>query len=142
MKPVFVGGRLVAFASTTAHVPDIGGRLRAIESRQIFEEGFQIPLMKLVDGGDMDQTLVRLLRQNVRTPEQTLGDIWAQLSGAQRLTVGAVALGHHHHPPRASIASPMGCPFATMPQPARPRGPRGRPPPPDRTPSPATATRG
>ena len=80
VKPVFRGGRIVAFASTTAHVPDIGGRLRAIESRQIFEEGFQIPLMKLVDGGRVDETLVRLLRLNVRTPEQTLGDIWAQLA--------------------------------------------------------------
>ena len=90
VKPVFLGEKLVAFASTTAHVPDIGGRLRAIESRQIFEEGFQIPLMKLVDGGSMDRTLVRLLRQNVRTPEQTLGDIWAQLSAnelmARRVT--------------------------------------------------------
>ena len=80
VKPIFAGTRIVAFASTTAHVPDIGGRLRAIESRQIFEEGFQIPLMKLVDGGRVDETLVRLLERNVRTPEQTLGDIWAQLS--------------------------------------------------------------
>ena len=80
VKPIFVAQRLVAFASTTAHVPDIGGRLRAIESRQIFEEGFQIPLMKLMDAGTMDGSLVRLLENNVRTPEQTLGDIWAQLS--------------------------------------------------------------
>ncbi len=80
VKPVFHDGRIVAFSSTAAHVPDIGGRLRAIEARQIFEEGFQIPLMKLVDAGRVDETLVRLLRRNVRTPEQTLGDIWAQLS--------------------------------------------------------------
>lgn len=80
VRPIFHGERLVGFSSTTAHVPDIGGRLRAIESRQIFEEGLQIPLMKLIDGGEVDQTLVRLIRQNVRTPEQTLGDIWAQLS--------------------------------------------------------------
>jgi len=80
VKPIFHAGRRVAFSATTAHVPDIGGRLRAIESRQIFEEGFQIPLMKLVGAGQVDETLVRLLELNVRTPEQTLGDIWAQLS--------------------------------------------------------------
>ncbi|MCP5155774.1 MAG: hydantoinase B/oxoprolinase family protein [Ectothiorhodospiraceae bacterium] len=80
VKPIFLGERLVAFASTTSHVPDIGGRLRAIESRQVYEEGLQIPLMKLVDAGRVDQTLVGLIRRNVRTPEQTLGDIWAQLS--------------------------------------------------------------
>jgi N-methylhydantoinase B len=80
VKPIFNQDRVVAFASTTAHVPDIGGRLRAIESRQIFEEGLQIPLMKLIDAGRVDETLVRLIRLNVRTPEQTIGDIWAQLS--------------------------------------------------------------
>ena len=80
VKPIFVGDTIVAFASTTAHVPDIGGRLRAIESRQVFEEGLQIPLMKLIDAGQVDETLVKMLRKNVRTPEQTVGDIWAQLS--------------------------------------------------------------
>ena len=80
VKPIFRDGELLAFASTTAHVPDIGGRLRAIESRQLFEEGLQIPLMKLIDAGRVDETLVRLIELNVRTPEQTIGDIWAQLS--------------------------------------------------------------
>jgi N-methylhydantoinase B len=80
VKPIFAAGRVIAFAATTAHVPDIGGRLRALESRQIFEEGFQIPLMKLIDAGQVDETLVRLLALNVRTPEQTIGDIWAQIS--------------------------------------------------------------
>ena len=39
VKPIFNGDSLVAFSATTSHVPDIGGRLRAIESRQVFEEG-------------------------------------------------------------------------------------------------------
>lgn len=90
VKPIFVDQTIVAFASTTAHVPDIGGRLRAIESRQVFEEGLQIPLMKLIDAGRVDETLVKMIRQNVRTPEQTIGDIWAQLSAnelmARRIT--------------------------------------------------------
>lgn len=80
VKPIFVGETIVAFASTAAHVPDIGGRLRALESRQVYEEGLQIPLMKLIDAGRVDETLVKMIRQNVRTPEQTIGDIWAQLS--------------------------------------------------------------
>ena len=80
VKPIFRDGRLVAFAATTSHVPDIGGRLRAIESRQVFEEGLQIPPMHLIREGAADETLVRLIRRNVRTPDQTLGDIWAQVS--------------------------------------------------------------
>ncbi|MDA1307646.1 MAG: hydantoinase B/oxoprolinase family protein [Acidobacteria bacterium] len=90
VKPIFLGEKIVAFASSAAHVPAIGGRLRALESRQVFEEGLQIPLMKLIDAGQVDATLVKMIRQNVRTPEQTIGDIWAQLSAnelmARRIT--------------------------------------------------------
>ncbi|MFI5377600.1 MAG: hydantoinase B/oxoprolinase family protein, partial [Candidatus Rokuibacteriota bacterium] len=84
VKPIFLieGGRarLVAFSSTTAHMPDIGGRIRAIEARELFEEGFHIPLTHLIREGRVDDTLIALLRANVRTPDQTTGDIWAQVS--------------------------------------------------------------
>ena len=78
VKPIFRRGRLVAFSATTAHMPDIGGRVRAIEAREIFEEGLHLPLTKLVREGRPDTTLLELVRANVRTPDQTVGDIWAQ----------------------------------------------------------------
>ena len=80
VKPIFHGDRLVAFSATTSHMPDIGGRIRAIEAREVFEEGVHIPLSKVVHAGTPDETLIRLLRAHVRTPDQTLGDIWAQVS--------------------------------------------------------------
>jgi N-methylhydantoinase B len=80
LKPIFHGDRLVAFSATTSHMPDIGGRIRAIEAREIFEEGLHIPLTWLVRDGRTDDTLVQLVRANVRTPDQTMGDIWAQAS--------------------------------------------------------------
>ena len=80
VKPIFRGGRLVAFAASTSHVPDIGGRVRSVEPRELYEEGFHIPLMHLIREGQPDETLIRLLRTNVRTPDQTLGDVWAQTS--------------------------------------------------------------
>src|SRR5258707_3727642 len=80
LKPIFHAGRLVAFSPTTSHMPDIAGRLRAIEAREIFEEGLHIPLAKLVHAGRQDDTLIQLIRANVRTPDQTMGDIWAQAS--------------------------------------------------------------
>src|SRR5712692_9600466 len=79
LKPIFRGGRLVAFSATTSHMPDIGGRVRAIEAREIFEEGLHIPLMKLREDGRTNETLIGLIRANVRTPDQTVGDIWAQV---------------------------------------------------------------
>ena len=80
LKPIFHRDRLVAFSATTSHMPDIGGRIRAIEAREIFEEGLHIPLTWLVRGRRTDDTLVQLIRANVRTPDQTMGDIWAQAS--------------------------------------------------------------
>src|SRR5438034_1286897 len=84
LKPIFHRDRLVAFSATTAHMPDIGGRVRAIEAREVFEEGLHIPLAKLVHAGRTDDTLVQLIRANVRTPDMTMGDIWAQ-AGANEL---------------------------------------------------------
>jgi N-methylhydantoinase B len=78
VRPIFHGGRIVAYGATTSHVPDIGGRLRSTEARELFEEGFHIPPMLLLRDGVADATLIKLLRTNIRTPDQTEGDIWAQ----------------------------------------------------------------
>jgi N-methylhydantoinase B len=90
VKPIFhrIGDRdrLVAFSATTSHMPDIGGRVRAIEARELFEEGLHIPLTKLIRAGQPDETLLQLIRANVRTPDQTVGDIWAQASANELMT--------------------------------------------------------
>ena len=80
-KPIFHDGRIVAFAASTAHAPDIGGKVRSVESREVFEEGFHIPPMKMVTAGEPDKTFFTLLRAAVRTPDQTEGDVWAQVTG-------------------------------------------------------------
>src|SRR6201992_3349213 len=49
--PIFPTGKLVGFAAVVSHLPDIGDKLRSNSSREIYEEGLQIPLMRLLDGG-------------------------------------------------------------------------------------------
>ncbi|ALM85645.1 hydantoinase B/oxoprolinase family protein [Bordetella sp. N] len=83
IKPLFHQGRIVAFAASTAHVPDIGGKIRSVDTRELFEEGFHMPLMHFLREGKDDPTLLQLLRTNVRTPEQTVGDIWAQVGALE-----------------------------------------------------------
>src|SRR5438309_1075448 len=78
-KPIFKDGKLVAFSATTAHAPDIGGKIRSPEPREVFEEGLQIPPMKMIAAGKTDETLVTIIRKNVRTPDQTMGDLYAQI---------------------------------------------------------------
>jgi N-methylhydantoinase B len=83
VKPIFHGGLLVGFAASAAHVPDIGGKIRSVDARELFEEGFHIPLMRLLRDGQPDETLLSLIRTNVRTPQQTVGDIWSQVGAVE-----------------------------------------------------------
>jgi N-methylhydantoinase B len=66
-------------------MPDIGGRLRNSGNREIFEEGLQIPMVKLVRAGVTDEAASSFISQNVRVPEQTLGDIWGEVSACRML---------------------------------------------------------
>ena len=79
-KPVFYDGKIVAFAASTAHLPDMGGQTGSSESRDVFEEGFQIPMMKLLLKGKRDESLIKLLATNVRVPDEVIADLFAQVS--------------------------------------------------------------
>ena len=88
IKPVFHAEKLIGFAATAGHVPDIGGKIRSVDARELFEEGFHMPLMHLLREGKPDETLLSLIRTNVRTPEQTVGDIWSQVGAAELIARG------------------------------------------------------
>jgi N-methylhydantoinase B len=91
-KPIYLDGRLVAFAGSVAHSPDIGGRMRSADAREVFEEGLQIPPMKVVERGAINATLERILRKNVRVPDQVMGDLYAQFTGLALIERQLVAL--------------------------------------------------
>lgn len=84
-KPIFLAGRIVGWAGSVAHAPDIGGRVRSADARTVFEEGLQIPIMKVMHGGVIDTTFERILRKNVRVPDQVMGDLYAQFTALQRI---------------------------------------------------------
>jgi N-methylhydantoinase B len=95
-KPIFREGRLIGFAGSVAHSPDIGGRIRSAEARDVFEEGLQIPVMKAVNAGVEDATLMRLLRRNTRVPDQVLGDLHAQFAALDLMERRVLALLPEH----------------------------------------------
>ena len=86
VRPIFHEGKLVAFAAVVSHLPDIGGKLRSNSSREIYEEGLQIPMMKLLDAGEPNQVLIEMITQNIRVPDQGMGDIWAQVSACKMMS--------------------------------------------------------
>jgi N-methylhydantoinase B len=77
VSPSFKGDRLVGFFACTAHVVDVGGRGFGADAKSVYEEGIQIPIMKFAERGTVNRDLVRLLRANVREPEQVVGDFYS-----------------------------------------------------------------
>jgi len=80
-SPIFRGDRCVAFFASTCHTADIGGHVLSAEAREVYEEGLQIPILKLYDAGRPNETLIALIRENTRLPEMVLGDFHAQIAG-------------------------------------------------------------
>src|SRR5690625_4414495 len=82
-RPIFRDGVLIAWAASVAHSPDIGGKVRSPDPREVFEEGLQIPPMKLLSEGKPNEILIEILKQNVRVPDQVIGDLWAQVGAIE-----------------------------------------------------------
>ncbi len=77
VTPSFHNDALVGFFACTAHIVDIGGRGFGADAHSIYEEGLYIPIMKFADKGKVDETLTRIIRGNVREPDQLIGDVYA-----------------------------------------------------------------
>ncbi len=80
VTPIFRKGRIVAYAMNVSHSPDVGGRLLSADSREVFEEGFRLPVIKLYQAGKPNEDLFRIIRMNVRVPDIVVGDLEAQLA--------------------------------------------------------------
>ncbi|HTY70051.1 MAG TPA: hydantoinase B/oxoprolinase family protein [Alphaproteobacteria bacterium] len=80
VSPVFRGGTVVALFACCCHQVDIGGLGQGPDGRSVYEEGFQIPIMKLASGGKVSEDLLVLLRENVRTPFEVEGDVLSYIT--------------------------------------------------------------
>ncbi len=68
---------LVGFFACTAHVVDVGGRGFGADAESVYEEGLHVPIMRFAAAGIVDATLLRIVRANVREPDQLVGDLYA-----------------------------------------------------------------
>ena len=78
LTPVFRDQTIVGYFSNCCHAPDIGGRLLSAEASEVYEEGLQVPITKLFRAGAANEELFKIIRANVRTPDETVGDLYAQ----------------------------------------------------------------
>jgi len=93
IAPIFFQDQLVAFSVNKAHWTEVGGMAPGswtTDSTEIYQEGLQFPAILLYRAGQPIQGLIDLIAANVRTPERTLGDLYAgvaSLRSAERRVV-------------------------------------------------------
>jgi len=79
LSPIFFKDKPVAFTACVFHHSDIGGRVSS-DNREVYEEGLFIPPVKLYDTGVLNQAVMDILRKNVRSPEEAVGDVRSQVA--------------------------------------------------------------
>ena len=92
--PVFCNGNLIAWTANIAHNSDVGGMAPGSlsgDATEIFQEGLRLPVVKLIDSGEIIQSVMDIITVNSRMPEILLGDVWAAIAslkiGAKRLEI-------------------------------------------------------
>lgn len=77
VTPVFLTGRLVGLFAATSHIADVGGMGFGPDARQVYEEGLLVPISRLFAKGERNDTLLEIIRANVRDPNAAEGDLYS-----------------------------------------------------------------
>lgn len=83
VMPIFHDDKLIAFAANKAHWTEVGGKDPGSftnDAVDIFQEGLQFPCVKLFNEGVINEALVEIISSNVRFPDLSLGDMYAQVA--------------------------------------------------------------
>ena len=82
-KPVFWEDELVGFTVNKAHWVDVGGMSPGsftTDASEIFQEGLQIPTVKVIAGGEEQEAVLEILKANIRLPQDSMGDLRAAVA--------------------------------------------------------------
>ncbi|WP_109356357.1 hydantoinase B/oxoprolinase family protein [Sphingorhabdus sp. EL138] len=92
MQPVFFNGQIISWLANKAHWVDVGGTFPgsiSVDALDIYQEGLQLPCIKVIDQGKENQAVIDIMAGNSRVPDITVGDFWAGIasmrSGEKRL---------------------------------------------------------
>jgi len=83
VKPIFHNGEMEGWATTLAHHSDIGGIVagsNALGAVEVFQEGLRLPVLKLFEHGEPNESIWQIIEANVRTPHLVFGDLHAQVA--------------------------------------------------------------
>ncbi len=87
LHPVFFEGNLALFAATRCHWNDVGGMTPGSLSgrvKEIYQEGIRITPTKICDRGVMNHGVMDALFNNMRGPDERMGDFNAMLGTGRK----------------------------------------------------------
>lgn len=86
ITPVFFANKVVAFTVNKAHWTELGGTFPGSVSTvatEIFQEGLHFPAIKIKEEGNLNLSVVDMIKANVRLPDSTIGDLFAAIASAE-----------------------------------------------------------
>ena len=86
IKPIFHEGQHEGFAASLVHQIDMGGIApgsTAVYAREIFQEGLRLPIIKMYERGEPNETFFRIMGLNTRMPDKLAGDMRAQIAACK-----------------------------------------------------------
>lgn len=101
LLPIWYEHQLVGWAANFGHMTDVQGQVpgsMSINAQTIFDDGLQIPTMKLFEGGKMNRPIVELICRNSRQPEWLRSDLLALISACRTAATRVCELCHRFGP--------------------------------------------
>lgn len=88
--PFFYKGKLQFFTMVRAHWIDVGGMSTGFgggpDVSDPWMEGLQLNQLKIYEKGERNETLYKVIRDNIRFPEASLGDMRSQMAACRLAT--------------------------------------------------------
>lgn len=87
VAPLVVNDEILGYGVTRAHHGDIGGMTPGsmpAGATEIYQEGLRLPVIKLIEDGNIDENILSLILANVRNPDERRADLRAQLAANER----------------------------------------------------------
>ena len=86
VRPIFRDDRVIAYGISCGHWPDVGGPVPGTfnpKAISAYAEGLRLPPTLLIAGGSPVESTFRILRANIRQPEERMADLHAQIRATE-----------------------------------------------------------
>ncbi|RAR14033.1 hydantoinase oxoprolinase protein [Stemphylium lycopersici] len=101
LLPIYYEHRLIGWAANFGHLTDVQGKVpgsMSINAGTIYEDGLQIPIVKLYAKGVYNDSLATVLFRNSRTPDWFQSDLMALVTACRTAATRVVELCERYSP--------------------------------------------